>query len=723
VVRQRYPVPAEEQWVPLGRPARVAGHDIRCGLLYVGRHLRSATGDVEPALIDPHLPVAPSAGASAGTDTGPPAYHLISPGARAAYLGWLAGGRRGEVPTSLVLLFVFGLERRVLSDDPAARPEFTAITAEVRRLRARYGDADSAFRATLDRLLDLLRLLTAPRIASGGPAGRAAAASASFDEDPRTSMSLRVTLAGFAATATPVPADWAGRWVRHHPSLTPRAAQTRCSDEFDRLFALRYLDRYGAGLVPTDEVRGIRLRYQPASPGLTTTLVCREDLPDVLTEPLSTRLLGGLADGVAAALDPYNRWLARFPDGRDSLAAAALLPAELLDPDRGRLGALRVWAEAHLDGRPRAVIDTAEFQAFWSTAARHRMTREESTALIEVLALLGVGVEPDVRFGAPALTRGPAVLFRVDPALSAAPGPGFGAAAAIVRCAGAVASAVGPVDPEGAVGAGVLATVPQLAIRLRLAPQDASRLTARLCWSLARGESVDSLARSTAPLGAVEREVAGRYVISVAAAVDPTIGPAAVGVLTRLYRILGLHQNLLFSRVHASAVAGSTTGWSIASAESAPPDPLDEPVLVRRSDPVDGGHPLPWAVTPTAATSGGVRLDQSTIERKLAESTEVATLLDALFDDAPPATDSTPDDVATQITGLDLAHSHVLQALADRRTWTREEFAALARAHGVLPDGALDLLNDVAIETVGAPVIEGGTVLAVYDDILQELLG
>ena len=42
---------AEWQWIPPGQHTRIAGYDIPGGLIYVGRHLRSITGGVEPALI------------------------------------------------------------------------------------------------------------------------------------------------------------------------------------------------------------------------------------------------------------------------------------------------------------------------------------------------------------------------------------------------------------------------------------------------------------------------------------------------------------------------------------------------------------------------------------------------------------------------------------------------------------------------------------------------
>ncbi|MEV7621575.1 TerB N-terminal domain-containing protein [Actinoplanes sp. NPDC089786] len=736
MVQPSHPTSTEGRWVPYGQCVDVAGHAIPGGLVYVGGHLDGVTGRTEPALLDPELPVVSDARVPTVDDLGsPPAYHLLTPSARGAYLGWHAGGRRAPVPAGFVLLFCFGLERRVLHDaghHPIARDEFRMITAEVLRLGDRYGPDNPDLASRLESLLELLDVLAAPRGApTGGP-------------DPTGPAALRVALAGFSAAGTPVPAEWAEMWVRHHPLLVPRSVPAQCPDEFGRLFALRYRHTFGPGLVPPDDRPGLRIRYQPANPELSTTLVCREDLPDVLADPRSGRALGALIDEVAGALDPYRRMVTRFPQSRGSLAATALLPADLLDADRGRFGALRVWTEARFDGRDLAVVEGAEFAAFWSTASPGRMARDEAAAFIEVLALLGVGVEPDVRFGAPALGPGPVVLFRSGapvwrrPAGSAGrsggtqadrPGPGFAAAAAIARCATAVVAAAGPIAPHGTAWVRTLDTVAVLAAACRVPAVQRSRLAARLGWLIATGVEVDRLPRQVTRLTTAEREVAGRWLISVAAAVAPGFPPAAVSALSRVYRILGLEPDLLFRRLHEVGVTSSLPSV----------DGYDEPVVVRTAEPHSGGFALPWsagAATPGASTPGAeqpgseVRLDPAAISRKTAESAAVATLLATIFDaDADADVDSaalttpvnTVEEVAT-IVGLDPAHSGLLRALAERPSWTRAEFVVLAGAHGVLPDGALDVLNEVAIDTAGEPVVCDGATLAVDDDVLQELL-
>jgi hypothetical protein len=789
VVQPPDPVSADGRWVPHDQRVNVAGHVIRGGLFYVGRYLCGVTGQTEPALINSDLPVVWDGRSPSVDDLGSSlAYHLLSPSARGAYLSWLAGGRRTDVPAGFVLLFCFGLERRVLheaANPPSVPAELPTIAAEVRRLSDRYGRETPELSGPLERLLDLLVVLAAPRGAptvgpgpagphsagphSAGPhsAGPRSAGPSSAPAGQTSPMALRVALARFATSGTPVPVDWAREWARHHPLLVPHGAQAQCPEEFDRLFTLRYRHTFGVGLVSPDDLPGLRIRYEPANPGLSATLVCREDLPDVLAEPRSGRALRALTDEIAGALDPYRRLVARFPDSRGSLVATTVLPPDLLDSDRGRFGALRVWTEARFDGRTLAVVDGAEFAAFWSTASPGRMARDEATAFIGVLALLGLGVEPDVRFGAPALGPGPVVLFRSGapvwqrPAGASGragsgaaeadrPGPGFAAAAIIARCAAATVTAAGPVAPHSDAWVRALDTVADLATACRIPAAERPRLAARLGWLLTTGVTVDRLPRQVTRLVTAERELAGSWLISVAAATEPAFPPATVAALTRLYRILGLELDLLFHRLHAFSVAGPTrAAWSERAARPmrtiAPRvgDVSDGPVVVKTADPHHAGFALPWSATCDAGASptdaearpgdetigGEVRLDPAVISRKIDESAAVATLLATIFDadaDADPmAAGQTPVaavDGAAAIAGLDSAHSGLLRALTERPSWTRDEFTALAGAHGVLPDGALDVLNEAAIDAAGEPVVPDGATLAIDHDVLQELL-
>jgi hypothetical protein len=299
-----------------------------------------------------------------------------------------------------------------------------------------------------------------------------------------------------------------------------------------------------------------------------------------------------------------------------------------------------------------------------------------------------------------------------------------------------VASAAGAVDPQGPAGARVLGTAADLAASLQLAPGEDLRLVARLGWLLTTRVDVDRLGRQTAMVPAEDREGAGHYLIRVAFAADPAVGPATVAVLTRVYRILGLAPELVFQRLHEHSVgrghggAAAARGFPGSTAALLPG--VDEPVVVQVGGSQASGYTLPWAAsTPEALPSAGaaISLDPALISRTVAESSAAAALLSSIFDDESPfdpdpepAPRPAADGRADQIPGLDPAHGALLHALAGQPSWTREEFASLAAAHGVLPDGALDLLNEVAIDTTGAPLVEGDVTLTVANDILLELL-
>jgi hypothetical protein len=280
-----------------------------------------------------------------------------------------------------------------------------------------------------------------------------------------------------------------------------------------------------------------------------------------------------------------------------------------------------------------------------------------------------------------------------------------------------VASAARPVDARDAATEAILATVPDLAMAVRLDPAERPRLFARMHWLLATGVDADRLPRQIARLEQNEREIAGRYLIRVAAAADPATTPATVAILTRVYQMLGLDGDLVFRRLHEQRV--SVSGGQDRSGDEPPAG--DDPVMIRPADPATGGYALPWTTT----TSSPADLDQALIARKVAETAAVGTLLAEVFaGDEQPAPQHAPlDGGVDPVAGLDRPHTLLLRVLAARPSWTRPGFAALANAHQVLPDGALDLLNEAAIEATGAPVVEGDATLAVDGDVLRELLG
>lgn len=132
----------DARWIPLGVGVNVASLNIPGGV-YVGGRLDAVSGyGVDPALIDPRLPVNLRRPDTFGRDMGYwPSYETITPESRAAYLNWLAAGRPAGAYIGYVFLFFYGIERRVILDAPRSQDaagEMPELLREVERLLGLY---------------------------------------------------------------------------------------------------------------------------------------------------------------------------------------------------------------------------------------------------------------------------------------------------------------------------------------------------------------------------------------------------------------------------------------------------------------------------------------------------------------------------------------------------------------------------------------------------------
>ena len=158
----------DAEWVSPGEHIEIAGFDINCGMIYVGRHLPNDHHMSEdPCLINPTLKVNRVSFNRTGKCKGPgTSYQKMSATRRSAYLEWLSDGRCStKAYIGFVFQFLYGLEYRVLRELNEGRnndgvvSELTQIREEVARLRSIYGDASKSFKEYSSRFLDICDLL------------------------------------------------------------------------------------------------------------------------------------------------------------------------------------------------------------------------------------------------------------------------------------------------------------------------------------------------------------------------------------------------------------------------------------------------------------------------------------------------------------------------------------------------------------------------------------
>lgn len=106
-------VNSEDIWLTHNQSVNIAGYQINDGFIYVGEGLRAVSNSTraEPSLINPKLEVNTQSPDYPGNSMSYwPSYSNLSPQARAAYLDWLADGRKDpSINIGYVFLFFYGL--------------------------------------------------------------------------------------------------------------------------------------------------------------------------------------------------------------------------------------------------------------------------------------------------------------------------------------------------------------------------------------------------------------------------------------------------------------------------------------------------------------------------------------------------------------------------------------------------------------------------------------
>jgi uncharacterized tellurite resistance protein B-like protein len=686
----------EKCWVLAEKTVSVQGYDIPGGLIYVGNHLAGVGpwSGTEPALINPKLPVDKSRPDREGQGMGYwPSYSDIPPASRAAFLEWLAGGRRDPgAYIGYVFIFFYGLERRAIADAKhfdSAKQELPLIREEVQRLLGLYSH-NRSFKSYASRFADLLdATLTTKR---------------GYETDPPTPseswevpLQLKVGLGHLALDAHPMPAAWALAWLECDPETHLRTPAKRCRDEFSRLFELRYRERYQEGIVLKPNKTKVSAHYRPASASFGSMVdVPVGDLPDLTALSGPVKRIREIADQCSNELDAYSRWLGRNAESRGSLEAVALLPNELAETAQGtEVSALSNWLEETVSNGERTLLDASELITRWPSAKSEKLTKAESVLIAQFLQKRGFGIEPDVRFGGPSLSAdGKILLFRLTSDSPSAPSPPYVGATALLHLAAAVSASDGSISEKEEEH-----LERHMEASLDLTPGEPERLSAHLQWLLAAPPGLAGLKKRLAEFKEPQLETIGRFLVTVAGA-DGHIGPAEITTLSKIYRLLGLEADAVFSHVHALSTA-----------------PATEPVTIRPAEPSEGGRAIP----PPPSVEREFTLDMEAIAAKLDETAAVAALLGDVFaEEVEPAV--APPPKAEAVAGLDLLHSAFLRALVERPAWDRNEIEELAGRIGVLPDGAIDLVNDAVLEKVGDVLCEGEETIQIDHQVLEEFL-
>ena len=670
------------RWVPPGESVQVAGVDLPGGMIYVGGRLKASSGITDPCLISGQLNVA-SVGNYRSRQMGYwPSYAEASPNERRAYLNWLSEGRsHPDCDIGYVFLFFYGLERRVIvdsRDDPAARNDWPAIVAELRRLLSIYGEKSGSFQRYAGELVSWIEL--------DGASGQLY--TQPVPEFPRTyelPPYVRLALGQAAVDRAPLPAQMALAWVRLSPEIYLRTAATRCPDEFERLFVQRYHEVLGPGLVLPKNRTKLKFVYQAASAGLrgSNITLAFGDIPDITALTAPIKKLAEIVNQCTDELGSYSRLVGKDPSAASGLEGLLLLPATLWPP--ATQAKLQTLTARMRDGRL-----SLPLEELLETlgGAKHPVNRERVRGLARALEGAEIGFEPHVLAGARAPGERDTVVLFAQPLMDSAVGSGaeYQTAALTLQLASAMAQADGDFNEREV--AHLRAEIEGWA---HLTPAERRRLQAHLQWLTASPPTLAGMKKKLEPLPATARETLAAFMATLAQS-DGFVSPDEVKFLEKVYKALGVEPKRVFSDVHAIGAGGA-------------------PVSVQQAE------------------KQGFRLDADRIAALQEDTARVSALLSKIFTDeavaasAPPAVapEPEPEDETAASLGLDEAHSALLRLLLSRPEWTRSELEDAAADLDLMLDGALEQINEAAFDAFDEALCEGDDPLTVNTELLEKI--
>ena len=392
---------SDARWVPPGGLVSVKGFDIVGGMVYVGGFLTAAPGggwsaDVPaPCLINPSLEIA-SGRARAGAQMAYfPSYTDITPEHRQTYLTWLSTGKRdASFSPGFAFLYFYGLERRLLIDNPPAKEE-ALLVAEVERLRTLYAE-NGSFNEYSTALLDIVAL----RRLTSAPSSLDAWRPELNDIGLGMSLPLKMKLALHAAAGAPLNFDHAVAGMlslaRHEGGLRPIVSMSRTRPEFLELVRRRFAKRFREGFRLRDRKDSrLVIGYRAAARHLEVDIRFEgaERLPD--PSRLTWTKMAELCSKAAEDLMPYARVIGKERARAKGLEAALTLPPDLADI--GATSPFKLWLGALPSPVAEVPLSALGRWCFGTEGAASGV--KSARGISAILARFGFGMEPDPTHG------------------------------------------------------------------------------------------------------------------------------------------------------------------------------------------------------------------------------------------------------------------------------------------------------------------------------------
>jgi len=436
------------------------------------------------------------------------------------------------------------------------------------------------------------------------------------------------------------------------------------------------------------------LKYRAASNAFAVDVPGpHEQYPDILAVATSPNSLKALVQSCTDELDPFSRFVGRQPARRSTMQAALLLPDDL--QRQTSTGAISRFGErmaAIMGDNGRAstsmgkMLETAELDY----PPHRKIVPALGDQLGRILDSANIAIEPDRRYGSgtpqiddqvfvfKAPNGGPVdpdripyrvMKAQVEVAVLAAATDGESSHEELVRVIAAIRAGG---DLSGVEQARLIAYT----VTIFKSPPKQERVLRRLAErTVAEKEAIAAAATAFAGAGA-------------------KVAPNDVKFLERLHMALGLPKDRVYAELHRIEPA------------------TDNPVPVSVEKRV-AGIPIPKERETPVRASNSIQIDPGRLARVQRETETVSALLAQIFVEESGPVPIAPATVANDhehpaFEGLDHAHAELVEFLEIRGEISRHEFEERARALNLLPNGAIERINDWSFDRFDEALLDDG---------------
>ena len=153
------------------------------------------------------------------------------------------------------------------------------------------------------------------------------------------------------------------------------------------------------------------------------------------------------------------------------------------------------------------------------------------------------------------------------------------------------------------------------------------------------------------------------------------------------------------------------------------PSTANEPITIKDRDIISNTFAIPPPSYPNEPQ--GLQLDFKKISIIEAESNRVSGILNTIFvDDAENSEavqlNPSQDNRSCGVWGLNQEFSDFLRLISTRPEWSRTELEELAKTHSLMLDGALEHINEAALDRYDLPLTEGDDPLSINQELIKE---